>query len=385
MASSFRASSVLFVVAVVLSACGAGGGGGGGATLRALNVRSGKVRWTEPIGTDSAVAVAAAAGTVVVEEGRCDAAATSVVALDSETGQQRWRVGGIANGYGGLGVGDNVVAVREPQQKLVGIDVTSGSVRWTVDGPPGDDAHGAPIVVDTADLVLVRTAGTLTALDRATGGLRWRSTLTGGEVVGVSADETHCCGDGVRFGKRPAANVIAAYDLADGRQRWRLYVPVWDHLAGPALTNDGVTVYTGGSIRRDQAPTSGMVDLEVSTGYDTRHWPASCGPPTPTVGRTPALESVTATSTSPPTTRSSRSTPTRAASAGAIRRQILSSSPPATVWCSLTSNDAGASDSEVLAADTGAVRWHGTLGGPGATTGDTIFAASGGTGGQCAD
>ena len=375
---------MLFVVAVVLSACGAGGGGGGGATLRALDVRSGKVRWTEPIGTDSAVAVAAAAGTVVVEEGRCDAAATSVVALDSETGQQRWQVGGIANGYGGLGVGDNVVAVREPQQKLVGIDVTSGSVRWTVDGPPGDDAHGAPIVVDTADLVLVRTAGTLTALDRATGGLRWRSTLTGGEVVGVSADETTAVVTASGLGSAPAANVIAAYDLADGRQQWRLYVPVWDHLAGPALTHDGVTVYTGGSIRRDQAPTSGMVDLEVSTGYDTvtgrELWTTDTNGrphPSPGIGDGNVYEST------------DDALVALDAHSGRERWRHSTTDPVVVATGNgvvlLTSNDAGGSDSEVLAADTGAVRWHGTLGAPGATTGDTIFAASGGTSGQCAD
>ena len=83
MTSRFRTSSVLFGVAVVLSACG--GGGGGGATLRALDARSEKARWTEPVGADSVVAVAAVAGTVVVEEGRCDAEAISVVGLDSAT------------------------------------------------------------------------------------------------------------------------------------------------------------------------------------------------------------------------------------------------------------------------------------------------------------
>ena len=65
------------------------------------------------------------------------------------------------------GVGDNVVAVRESQQKLVGVDVTSGAVRWSVNGAAGD-ADGAPVVIDTPGLVLVRTGGRLTALDRVT-------------------------------------------------------------------------------------------------------------------------------------------------------------------------------------------------------------------------
>jgi len=375
---------MLLAMAVALSACR--DGGGGAATLRALDARSGKVRWTEPLESDSVVAVAAVAGTVVVEEGRCDAEPISVIGLDTATGKQRWQLGGIANGDGGgLGLDDNVVVVRASPQALVGVDVTSGAVRWTVDGPAGD-AHGAPVVVDAAGLVLVRTGDTVTALDRATGGERWHSTLlTGGEVVGVSADATTAVVTALGVGSGSAANVIVAYDLADGRQRWQLYVPVWDHLPGPALTKDDVTVYTGGSIRRDESSSSGMVAEDVSTAYDaltgTELWNTHHnGRPHlgPHIGDGNVYES-TDDALLALDTRSGR------------ERWRHSTTDPVVVASGngvvaiMPSDPADASDGEVLAADTGAVRWHGALGGTGATSGDTIFAASGGASGHCGD
>ena len=134
------------------------------------------------------------------------------------------------------------------------------------------------------------------------GGELWRSVaVASGEVVGVSADDTTAVVTAAGLGSGPAANVIVAYDLADGRQRWQLDVPVWDHLAGPALTSDGVTVYTGGSIRRDQSSTSGMVAESVSTVYDTLTGSELWN--THDNGRPhPGPQSVTATSTSSPTT-----------------------------------------------------------------------------------
>ena len=187
--------------------------------------------------------------------------------------------------------------------------------------------------------------------------------MASGEVVGVSADDTTAVVTAAGLGSGPAANVIVAYDLADGRQRWQLDVPVWDHLAGPALTSDGVTVYTGGSIRRDQSSTSGMVAESVSTVYDTltgsELWNTHDNGrphPGPRVGDGNVYEStddalvvLDARSGRERWRRSTTDPGVLASGNGVV---LIAPSGPA-----------DASDSEMLAADTGKVRWHGTLGG----------------------
>jgi outer membrane protein assembly factor BamB len=387
MTSNRRASAALLVAVTVLSACSASAKT---ANLRALDVRDGSTKWSTRIGADHGVAVATSSGTVVVEAGRCNVAAVNIIGLDATTGRRRWQHTGIANGSGNadIGAGAGVVAVRESQGKLVGLDVTTGDVVWTAAGPPGDPI-GWPVVADTPALVLVRNADTLHALDRATGHERWQSAPTsGGQVIGLTADESTAVLTMFRLlPGRPATNEIIAYDLADGTQRWHLDVPVWDHVF-PARTSDGLTVYTGGSITDTLAPPqSDMVIDDLTTAYDTltgtEMWAMH------NIGERPHTAPVV--SDGNVYVSADDALVALDARSGRERWRHPTMSPfvlagGAGVVLITPSGSANPGESELLAAQDGAVRWHGALdGGVAAVGGDAIFVSDGGATGQCGD
>jgi outer membrane protein assembly factor BamB len=372
-------ASLLVTAVVVVSACSASGSD---ADLRALDVRNGSIRWSTRIGPDHGVAIATSSGMVVVEEGRCDVATINIVGLDATTGQRRWEHVGIANGSADadLGAGGGVVAVRESPSRLVGLDVTTGAVVWAAPGPP-DDPRGEPVVTDTAALVLVRDPATLHALDRATGHERWQSPPTlGGEVIGLTADESTAVVTMLVSASGSAKNEIIAYDLADGMQRWHLDVPVSEH-SFPARTSDGVTVYTGGSVARNAA----LAVDDVSTAYDTltgsELWAMDNKgdrPHTAPVGSDGNVYVSTDEALVALDARSGQKRwrhPTTSPFVLAGGAGVVLITPPA-----------NPSDSELLAAQDGAVRWQGALdGGAAAAGGGVIFVSDGGATGHCGD
>jgi outer membrane protein assembly factor BamB len=141
--------------------------------LARLDGTTGQTRWAVP-GIDAFGPVAEAGGVIVVAG--VVGGGEAIVALDEETGAERWRAAfAPAAGVGPVAAGPFVVAV-DREGKVRAFDPTTGRVAWAraLRSPP----DGTP-VVDQGHLVLVETGHLessydrdhrITVLDPATGG-----------------------------------------------------------------------------------------------------------------------------------------------------------------------------------------------------------------------
>jgi len=170
----------------------------------------------------------------------------AVRALDLATGAQIWRVDGRP---GVLGWGPGLLALREEDGTVWGMEADTGHARWK--GESGIAGTIPPVV--SADAVLVAGEG-LAMLDPATGAARWsvppppavtgRPLGAGAHVLAGEADGALRCRDaatGTLAWAFPTAGIVAAplvddrdralfgttdrrflaLDLKDGHQRWR--------------------------------------------------------------------------------------------------------------------------------------------------------------------
>jgi outer membrane protein assembly factor BamB len=182
-----------------------------------------------------------------------------VLALDAETGSERWRYdaggreqyGGGAPGQPAL-VGDTVVvgishsrqadaAPTDPDDythRVVGLDRETGSERWAtgVDdlvwaGPTrvcdGDDATG--------DVLVTTEAGDVTRLDAGTGEVRWRVSLD------AAVERPALVADG-RVLAATVAGTVRELALETGDRGWRGTLPGtptgWTQTAGVVVVGD---------------------------------------------------------------------------------------------------------------------------------------------------
>ncbi len=142
--------------------------------------------------------------------------ATEVYARELHTGVLRWRTKLDPSGYdwaiatvGTPAIARGVLVVPTLWNELVGIDATSGLVRWRLGARPGplrtthyrggDEAGFSASPVITGDIVwAVDTSGRLTALALETGALLWKTDLDAPVLAGLATS-----GDWL---------VVAAYD-----------------------------------------------------------------------------------------------------------------------------------------------------------------------------
>jgi outer membrane protein assembly factor BamB len=155
---------------------------------------------------------------------------------------------------------------RPPGGRVVAVDATDGSTRWST--PVGTTVWGAPAVADGTVYVARRATrdpdrpAALLALAREDGTERWRVEVGGDDVADpVDAPAT----DGERV-VVPTGGDLLALDPADGAELWRASFP-GGVLASPALA-DGV-VYAGGLDGRFRA-------LDAGTGEE--RWASDAGP-----------------------------------------------------------------------------------------------------------
>ncbi len=200
-------------------------------SVRALATADGVRRW-DVERQDAEPYLAANADTLLV------GAVDGFEALDRATGRSRWRsriedpfdrartVGLVATPSGTVAVGTT------DRGRVIGLDATTGGLRWSVvvaGTPRGtlatDDVTGAAVLVTERG-----DATTLVVLDAAAGTVRWSVPLglgTGSPFV----DDTRI----VVGTETPTHGVVRAYDLRTGRVRWEHAVS-WPFEASEQIT-----------------------------------------------------------------------------------------------------------------------------------------------------
>jgi outer membrane protein assembly factor BamB len=233
-----------------------------GGRLVAIDIVSGRVRWTGELGTKWAPSVDA--GLVVV------AGDDLLTALDAATGRPMWRVP-MTGGFSAppIALGGWIVAAPASGD-VVAIRATDGHVLWTY--RLGAPVRVRPVIAPTGVYVSLAD-GRVVALDLATGMPRWERHLDGNPAdllvlddrLFVGADDKHFyslkTSDGSqrwrrRIGGRPAGpaavdarrvyyvaldNILWALDINNGGLKWHQPLPVRPS-GGPLVVGDVVIV-----------------------------------------------------------------------------------------------------------------------------------------------
>ncbi len=216
----------------------------------------------------------------------------SVVALDAWTGAEAWRVAvgsaepgsgtaigiwssaAVDRGRGLVYVGTGNTNRGDPTDSLgnalLAIDYRTGNVAWLYrfvnDRVDTDvDVGAAPnlFTVDGRDLVGVGCkCGDYAALDRETGQLVWRTSLTpggppGGVMTTSAFDEDAVYVHSYDFTHDPATEHVFSLDLRDGSVRWQRVFENADWAAPGRVLVNGVLF---------QGTTEALVALDIETG-----------------------------------------------------------------------------------------------------------------------
>jgi outer membrane protein assembly factor BamB len=192
-----------------------------GGTLHAVAAANGKPRWSTE-GRDGTLG--AAPNLLALRE-----ADGTVWGIDPASGSARWKVeSGIA---GTLAPVVDAQLVLIAGEGLVAIDAVSGRVIW---GAPGEPKVTSPPVVAGPLVIVGEADGTVRARDGATGASRWTH-ATGGEVLAPALPD----GEG-RLIVGTTARGIIALDAKDGKRKWRWKVGTDVITAGVVVERNAV-------------------------------------------------------------------------------------------------------------------------------------------------
>jgi len=179
----------------------------GGGRLWALDLTTGRPRWSFPLGDDVPSHPVLRQGVLYLASG------ARLLALDEASGEQRWRFDTpvalftppTPDDQGGLFIADYLGSVTA-------LEAATGAVRWRGRTGGRQGVEPVPVVDGT---VLVGSADTVYAFDAAQGDERWRYSARG-ELTGAPA----VAGGLVHLGSRDHS--LHTLDLATGRLRWKL-------------------------------------------------------------------------------------------------------------------------------------------------------------------
>jgi outer membrane protein assembly factor BamB len=188
----------------------------------------------------------------------------TLLALDLQTGRERWR----ADLDGGLTsptvVGDLVV-VGTTENRVTALDRSTGTVRWTADLE--GRFRGAPAPIDDGVLV-ASTAGDVTLLDLIDGRPLW-TTNVGGEISRSIAVAEGLAVVPVQPGE------LVALDPESGRERWRSAVASGGGVGTPAA--DAGLVMTGTGLDSGDPGDRGVIAVDLATGTVAWRWASPDG------------------------------------------------------------------------------------------------------------
>jgi outer membrane protein assembly factor BamB len=194
-----------------------------------------------------------------------------LVALDAETGAERWRrrIGWKDAAFAtSIVVHDGAVFVAD-STNIYAIDESSGSVRWHL---PSGEAYGCEALADDSTLFTGTRDRTVLALDPGTGVARWTRDLWPdrafpGPVQGIARVGDTLYVAATRFedqhGVRRTGAVVAL-DRRDGRELWR-----WTSETGGGDFNSAPTV-AGRFLLLGDRETLAFIAIDRFTG--TREW-----------------------------------------------------------------------------------------------------------------
>lgn len=258
-----KVKPVIVLVGIILAACGSDPGPKPADPPRIQNAKRVRVLWSANVGAaERFTFLPALAGGSVYAAGRDG----TVVRLDEQTGQVRWRAKLEMRLSGGVGADERTIAVASEEGEVAALDPEKGTVRWRarvsseVLAPPAigggmvlvrsvdnrvfafgaDDGKRRWVYQRAPSSLVVRVpagitisgalayvgfpGGKLVAIALENGGLRWEATVGApkgatelervADVIGEPAvQEREVCAAAYR-------TRVACYDAATGRQLW---------------------------------------------------------------------------------------------------------------------------------------------------------------------
>jgi outer membrane protein assembly factor BamB len=227
--------------------------------LYAVDIPSGKTRWTYDAKEDLSTRPAISGGTVLVAS-----LGDTVFAVDAASGAWRWHhrrepgEGLTIMGAASVQVGDGTAFAAYSDGTAAALDVKNGAARWERRiSPPGDHLDVDALALDGGRLYAAAYSGAVLAIDARTGETIWsfqaqgatQVALAGGLVVAVTASSVH------------------ALSPVDGSAVWT--TPLGGSPGGtPALAGKWLLVPTG---------AGGLRWLEASTGRALRSFEPGTG------------------------------------------------------------------------------------------------------------
>jgi outer membrane protein assembly factor BamB len=273
-------------------------GGASGGRFLALSAETGRVSWSQPLGSVSSrpvigpdrlfvgtndgelLAVSLDRGEVLwryvtrgpilaaprlVHESRAEGPpldtvvfsneADQVYALDAHTGEFRWQYKGetpeeyILRGHAGVTVDGDLVYTGFGSGTLVALRLATGSVAWLTQLKGEDDrfvdVDATPVVVGDT-LYVTSSSGGVWALDKTTGLVRWRLPLEGATASAAQGAAGGLASDGERLYVSAADLGIYALDL-DGNILWRQGTRGGGEPAAPVVVGDKLVYALAGA------------------------------------------------------------------------------------------------------------------------------------------
>lgn len=196
--------------------------------------------FVEGFGTNPPTAAAGATPTPTPADAPDASGEVNLVAVALADGQERWRVNLPSPSRSGVAASEDAVYVGGNDGSVTAVDAATGSLRWTQ--PVGGSVLGPPAVA--GELVVVSAAGDVdtpfvaAALEPGDGSVVWRyepaaATSLGGGVATA---------DGLAYVALDD-RTLRAVDLADGAERWVARLNwIVSPLSAPAVAADHVVV-----------------------------------------------------------------------------------------------------------------------------------------------
>jgi outer membrane protein assembly factor BamB len=209
-------------------------------SVRAVDPRSGRVRWTaktkgychsSPV-TDGRLVVVGSAD-------------NGVYAFDTRTGKTRWRFETGGPVYASAALAKGLAIIASGDGKVYGLDLQTGRERWRYALPPSNTAFvQSPAATDGERVYLGAWDKFLYTLDAATGKEIWRAQCTEKSFAYSPAIGQPVAGEGKVF-VPSNDNQMHAFDGATGAVLWKATAPA-DKFGYPSPAYADGIVYSGG-------------------------------------------------------------------------------------------------------------------------------------------